>query len=274
MKPLKLSFALIVLGPALFLNSASHAENEKTSHNPSPSNSILSHDNKPKTEQEQDQAIADQRCSQNSPISVQIAPSQKTQEEAAEAKKEKERKAASERRTEITTWIVAVATAIQAIALFFTIRVMSRTARQQLRAYLHITKATISLHDRPEAIVDVINSGQTPAYNWYVERGMFFGGPGLPDDDCTPPNTAKPTLGNGALGPSVEGRFLSHAAKAPTKEQLAAIVAGNMHVFIHGTIHYRDTFGATHRTHFNLRTGKLVQLCGDLIICDEGNDAD
>jgi hypothetical protein len=166
MKLLPLSFALILILLGLSINSVSHAEIPKALPDPSLSNPVLSHD-KPQPAHQQNQGNADQRDARNSPMFAEITPTQKTQEEAAEAKKERERKAATEYRTEITTWVVATATLIQAIALIWTIIVMRQTAQRQLRAYLHVTAPDLLVTQNNDCIqitLSVKNTGATPAF--------------------------------------------------------------------------------------------------------------
>jgi hypothetical protein len=142
---------------------------------PSPSSGELSSPEKPNPSNQKKQPKSDQRGTEQSPIIVKIVPSPNAQEEAAQAKREKEEKAATDRRVEITTDIVAGATLIQAIALFWTIRVMNRTGRRQLRAYVFPHEAGLidgmmlnpperAHTNEPGVILTIRNSGKTPAY--------------------------------------------------------------------------------------------------------------
>lgn len=105
------------------------------SQRPSPGKGILGSNNESQTSANKQYPKNDQRGTEQSPLVIKVAPSPNTQEEADQAKKDKDEKAAANRRSEIIAIAIAFATFIQAIALIVTIVVMVKTTRRQLRAY-------------------------------------------------------------------------------------------------------------------------------------------
>lgn len=138
------------------------------SQGPPPSAGILSSNEKPQTPEKKEYSENDQRGTEQSPFVIKVAPSPNAKEEAAEAKKDKKEQTAANRRIEITTYAIAGGTILQAIALIITIRVMIRTTRRQLRAYINLKSASIYnviTNAEPKIHMMFDNFGQTPAYD-------------------------------------------------------------------------------------------------------------
>jgi hypothetical protein len=93
----------------------------------------------PHTESAQQPSAIDQRGTEQSPLTVKVLPTPKTDEEAAQARDERDQKSSTDRWMIFLTAAVATATFLQVFALWVTIR----TARRQLRAYVFIDTGTI-----------------------------------------------------------------------------------------------------------------------------------
>lgn len=241
-----------------------------------------------------------QRGTEQSPFVVKVAPSPNAQEEAAEAKKEKYEKVAANRRSEIITIAIAVATFLQAFALIITIIIMIRTTRRQLRAYNFVDKLFIGnvAHpvlplgvksdktaaaitrplEGPLAYLEFKNSGQTPAYD-VISWGdicirEFPLTSALPTKKPEGPWIAKASIPPGGgtnkhIGiekPLIDNDIDKLRAFPPT----AAI-------YVYGSILYKDTFGKIRTTNYRFFHNSLSGILGQhtgMSICDEGNEAD
>jgi hypothetical protein len=216
------------------------------SNNPTPSSGELRSPEKPQPTNEKEQPKSDQRGTEQSPIIIKMAPSPNAQDEAAQAKREKEEKAATDRRIEITTYIVAGATAVQAIGLILTIIAMNRTARRQLRAYLS-AQPNYVFNFNPSVLAEIkftiVNHGQTPAYKVQCSGVVDI----LPYP--LPFNHPFPKLPE----PRSKSRFVIHprgnmdhhaiAARLFTANEISQIVAGTQfRLYILGEVNYIDVF--------------------------------
>jgi hypothetical protein len=64
-------------------------------------------------------------------------------------------------------WLVGIFTGMLWLATVGLVRGAEDTAKRQLRPYVYVDKAAVVLEgDRLNAVIDVKNSGQTPAYNF------------------------------------------------------------------------------------------------------------
>ena len=262
-----------------------------------------------KATQKGERTNADQRGTDDTPLVVKVAPGPNAEQEAAEAKKEKEAKTAAERRIEITTWIVAFATLLQAIGLGVTIWVMVRTARRQLRAYVFVDG--IGLYDasqmpaltgtsegsegatppagsglgedvpagRPRGMPGVSwgikNSGQTPAYD-VVHWGAFdVLETRLEHAVVVPP--LDPTLFKTYLAPGAIMTKAQWYNRALTEQEIADIRSGARAVYVFGRIEYKDAFKqkrfTTYRLKYTASAYPPVAPTG-FNYCQDGNDAD
>jgi len=266
------------------------------SQRPIPSAEILSSHKKSHTDNNKNNPQNDQRGTEQSPLVVKVAPSPNTKEEAAQAEKEKDERMAMERRSEITTRIIAGATIIQAIALIITIIVMIITTRRQLRAYVFLD--TIDLGnvfgsppppvkgqtatpvgpwifkpDRgPMTVIMIKNSGQTPAYN--VVHTAYIGIYEYPNPVFpTPPESSFRTV----LTIPPDGRTskvvgMDHPL---TPEEIDNLIKGTQAIYIYGTITYK-TFGRWYSTNFRYMQNGFTATIGQTTImtgCEEGNEA-
>jgi hypothetical protein len=148
--------------------------------------------------------------------------------------------------------IATVVALLQLVALLLTYRVMRRSARQQLRAYVSGVPDFISSFDEthtPRASFTMRNLGQTPAHN-VVSRGEIAALPyPLPIGFKLPP-VSGPVSSVTDLFPNVP--LIGNRTKATpfTIAELTGIRNGSMRVYIFGEIRYRDVFGRRRRTTF------------------------
>lgn len=267
---------------------------------PTPSKGILGSNNKTQAADKQQNAKADQRGSEKWPLFIKIAPSPNAQEEAAQAKKDKEEKTAANRRSEIITWIIAIFTSVQAIALILTVIIMIRTTRRQLRAYMFVDKVFISNvanplprkllggksdEETPAAIsrplegplayLEFKNSGQTPAYDVVVWGDIvsreFPLTSLLPHQDPIAQWVAKASVPPGGGTNKTSGIQQPLSAEEIDKLRTIPPTAA---IYIYGTITYKDTFGKKRFTHYRFFHNSLSGILGrhtGMSICDEGN---
>ena len=95
------------------------------SQEPAPSTEILGNNKKPQNSENKKHSENDQRGTEQTPLIVKMAPSPNAQEEDPKAKQDKENQAAANRRSEIITIAIAIATFLQAFALIYTIIIMA-----------------------------------------------------------------------------------------------------------------------------------------------------
>lgn len=268
------------------------------SQGPIPSNRVLSGNNKTQTYENKKYSKNNQRGTEQFPLIFKVIPSQNTQEEATQAKKEKEEQAATNRRVEITTYIVASATGIQAIVLIWTVIVMLRTTRRQLRAYVFVDTIDIGnitdplppddkQIDRnkvgawifrpnigPITFLTIKNSGKTPAYD-VINLGNicikeFPLTSTLPPIDFGTVITKSAVPANGIIT-----KYLQ-LSEPLTEQEVTNLRAGIAAIYVYGKIYYK-TFGKKKVANFRFMhfagTG-IIGLNSQMTICEEGNDAD
>jgi hypothetical protein len=146
------------------------------------------------------------------------------------------------------------------------------TARRQLRAYVSIDLAGIrdlSAGLTPIANLRVKNFGKTPAYDLAAIGGIAIGKSfGQLPAPTGPTGISRSTLSIGA----VSDQF--HRAPRPlSPEEIAALAAGTLTLWVYGELQYRDTFNIQHITKYRFQTGGTAGVCGDnLAVCQEGNE--
>ncbi len=242
----------------------------------------------------------DQLGTEQSPLVIKVAPSPNAQEEVAQAKRKKKEQATTNRRAEITTYIIAGATGIQAIALIWTVFVMVRTTPRQLRAYIFVDKAVIAnvanplpqgllggkFEETPASItrplegpiayLEFKNSGQTPAYEVTIWGNMcvreFPLTYELPDKKPDKLFTAKASV------PPSGGTNKSLGTEHPLPEEINKLrtIPPTTAIYIYGTIFYKDTFGKKRFTNYRYFHNDLSGILGrhtGVSICNEGNEA-
>lgn len=279
-------FMLIAVSVALFCAYSITAQSQR----PTPSSGILSSNKKPQTTEEKQNSKNGQRGTEQTPLVVKMAPSPNAQEEAAEAKKEKKDQAAANRRVEITTWVIAILTSIQAIALIWTVIVMIRTTQRQLRAYVFVK--TIEIHNvanfidkgkviesnarlsrpynGPMAFLTIMNYGKTPADKMTCWANIYIREYPLNSD-----LPMSQPIGEIYLQPGGQFHKNLMIIEPLTLEETNQLREGTSAIYVHGKITYTDIFDKSHHTTFrhyhNGLTGTIGIATG-MVYCNEGND--
>jgi hypothetical protein len=196
---------------------------------------------------EQQHSADDKRGTEQSPLFVKIQPAEKGSEEATQAEQEKQNQASDRRRSDFIAGFIALAAVIQAGALIATIRVMTRTARRQLRAYVNITGAefrTVPGGYPPNVILSMKNFGATPARSITFRRFILLALPGTETfDRLSEPITMRD------LAPTQDGVQLIVLSEI----NHAVLGSSEYILFIYGIIDYKDVFGGSRYTEFRFR---------------------
>jgi hypothetical protein len=238
---------------------------------PSPGAGVPSGTPQTESSDQQKKSADEQRGTEQLPLIVKLQSTEKSDQEAAQAEREKQNQAAAKRWTEIVAWIVAVATAGQAVALIVTIAVMIRTARRQLRAYVFIDSTLINgmnAGQTPQVELVIKNFGQTPAYK--VTHWIGVGIDSYPHPVET--NTGV-HLGPISLGPNGVIIIKQAAGVALTEAQITDILAGTVAIYAVGEIRYVDAFRKKRLTKFRLFSGATIGRPGEMATHQSGNDA-
>jgi hypothetical protein len=151
--------------------------------------------------------------------------------------------------------------------------VISRTARRQLRAYVHAYrgKRIDSHHRNLKFEIYIKNFGQTPGYKGLMEMNM--GVDMYPPQNRLPPKTISQRPDIFEFPPNGEFVSLPEKAIELSEGEEAWIKAGQGAVYISGIIKYRDTFRKKRTTAFRLMYTNDSFFNGDLLICNYGNKA-
>jgi len=186
---------------------------------------------------------------------------------------------AAEQQNQINTWaliaLVATlfATGIAAVAAWVTVRTMQETAKRELRAYINLDNATVTVKDGEFMFRATLkNYGQTPAHSVVSIRAVRpFELPvtGAPDltaiDDETPAGT---------IGPGTD-IILEDWMPRLSEADRTSLSMRKYGLFYFGRIRYVDAFGNFHQTDFcQFMTGNVVEGMDQLLAHSAGNDAD
>jgi hypothetical protein len=150
----------------------------------------------------------------------------------------------------------------------------SRSARQQLRAYLLVESAArLGEHtDHPEFLVVVRNFGQTPAYGvrtWIsvtpAERGGYAPLPG--------PEQGLVEASDAALGPGGTFELAKRYEVDWDPEKFEEFLSGRTTMYVYGEVSYRDAFRRRRYTRFRAMYGAEHFRTGGLSIAARGNES-
>jgi hypothetical protein len=199
-----------------------------------------------------------QRGTEQSPLIVKIAPGPNADEQAAQVQRDRDTKAAADRRSEYITVSIAIISAIQAIALIVTVFAMMGIGRRQLRAYISIEQAARTGPDQPAPQFQLVfkNWGQTPTYGgryWAEVRVCECASAA----DITP--SGKKFDGRFALLPANSfalGQINRDNAVAISGDQIAAFNDGKIAFYIFGQLDFLDAFRKRRWLNFKFRYGK------------------
>jgi hypothetical protein len=152
-----------------------------------------------------------------------------------------------------------------------TVTRMKLTAVRQLRAYVSVKTARVDdleVGKQPVATIVVKNYGQTPAYGFASAGQMDFvaSGASLP--------ILREPVPTGHLGPTADYILTAKPPSVLSAELIEQLRTGAAVAFVHGIIHYIDTYGVTHFTRFRMKIGGGVPPEEGIHSCNEGNDTD
>lgn len=129
-----------------------------------------------------------------------------------------------------------------------------RNTKRELRAYIVITKFSFITvkKDIIAWMVEVINTGKTPAYKMTGASNYKPGGTGVYDKEMKEIKTSDNPVyfrmqGNGINDTLMFGGYGNLNI---TDEKIAKIKRGDMTLYIYGYITYFDVFGGKHKTRF------------------------
>lgn len=266
------------------------------SQRPSPSVRILSNQEKPESDKHKNDSPQNQRGTDQWPLFIKMVPSPNAKDEAAQAKKDKEEQMAANRRAEITTYFIAGATTIQAIALIITIIVMIWVAIRQLRAYVFVD--TIDMfniippppkieippgawvyqpNSGPLAFIVIKNSGNTPAHgvlNWgeiYFKEFPLTSD--LPYGDRNAPGLIKTKFD---MPPGGKTSKAIRIAQPLSDNEVAQLRSGTHAIYVYGDIIYKDVFYRKRSTSFRFFINGIIgftHLSNTMSGYGEGNEA-
>jgi hypothetical protein len=268
------------------------------SQGPIPRTGVLGSNEKPQTSEDKQHSKNDQHGTEQSPLVVKVIPSPNAQEEAAKAKKDKDDKTALNRRSEIITIAIAFATFLQAFALIYTIFIMVRTTRRQLRAYVFIDTIDILnvFGNRPPPIpgqappavgpwiyrtdigpavmMAIKNSGQTPAYDVIHYGNICIRE--YPLASNLPPINIIASATRLAMSPGGITRKFVNMPRPLTVEEIGQLNAGTHAIYAYGNIIYKDTFKKKRFSNIRYFHNGTIAILGQttaMIGCEEGNEA-
>jgi hypothetical protein len=213
---------------------------------------------------------ADSRGTTQAPLAVTIIPAPPSAAETA--------KAASEQQDRAIThlWMIGLTGAVVGLTLLqlFALMIMVRTTRQQLRAYLFVSRAEIVDLEMgtPIVQVDIKNTGQTPAYN--VTHIWRCGSYAYPLTEKLPlPRQGEP-IAWAHLGPGAVMQVHRTAEPRLTNGVSAELTNRPLAFYVYGEIVYRDAFHKRRFTRYVFFHEGLPRMGpGHLIAHIRGNEA-
>lgn len=161
-------------------------------------------------------------------------------------------------------------------------RVMSDTAKKELRAYLCVSSVRVKFYSPvlPEALVHVKNCGKTPAYKVGYEIHLWIGPYPLPPGTALPPLSEIVKNATAAIGAD-GGMTITHPKNSTVAIPQLPLGTPASAIYIYGVITYEDAFGEKRYTRFRCVWGspsarKIIENGeerGVPIIEIEGNEA-
>jgi hypothetical protein len=133
------------------------------------------------------------------------------------------------------------------------------TAERQLRAYVWLKAVQLNdflLGHIPVVILEVRNSGQTPAYDLEIGAGCFAMPYPLPPNTLFPPmnpgiNPTKMVLHPGSEPPfNAPARFSYTPGNTLTEKQAKALATDKVRIYVFALVQYLDAFGKKRETRF------------------------
>ena len=130
-------------------------------------------------------------------------------------------------------------------------KVTRESAERQLRAYIHVSRVEMHQYEvgkHPVFGVEIMNAGQTPAYEVTINADAAIWQPGHDLFEVRPSEVAAFTLGPGL--PSGKIERVAHPVSA---EEYQAVVQKQVEFHFFGIVRYLDGFGARRETLFAYR---------------------
>jgi hypothetical protein len=150
-----------------------------------------------------------------------------------------------------------------------------KNAERQLRAYVSIRSTkTMKLEatERPKILLELYNSGKTPAHHVVMRFELAFGDQTAMDFSPDRLSSLPPV----DMAPDVGMPMIEEMPRILSAEMIGAIRRDkNVSIFAHGDIRYRDAFNFDRKTTFRLKVNPEhigPGQCGHgLALCDQGN---
>lgn len=152
--------------------------------------------------------------------------------------------------------------------------------RQDQRAWISLKtlrlRDPLSVGSVPTVVIEVTNTGRTPAIDARVYGSVFSRSAPLPPEpppDCLRAGECKQS--SAVLGPGAALFFPVDASAAIEKQsQIDAIETGTWRLYAVGGIVYSDIFGRLHRTEICMSADGAELRAGSFAACGEGNRTD
>ena len=239
----------------------------------------------PQSEAENKPTTQDKRGTQESPLIIQGDITTKASEKPESDRKQEEEKIEIERSlAKYAGWTAAITlllVLVTGILACFTYKLWvsthrlvegaENTAQRQLRAYVSVALAEIidlKAGFTPVAHLRVKNSGQTPAYDLTAIGGIAMG----ESFDKLPSPTGPSAMSRSTLHASAITDQFHRTPRPLTPDEMAALVAGTITLWVYGEFRYRDTFTIQRFTKYRFQVGGTAGVHGNnMTICEEGN---
>lgn len=185
---------------------------------------------------------------------------------------------------------------LQFLALLFTIGIMVRNGRRQLRAYVMAEIGNIVNVANPDKSkgpifktgaelahpewgpivrIQIKNTGQTPAYAVVHWAELYYRE--FPLKSFLPPMPLEEGLNRSPMGPGIPITKTLFFGPPLTEEQIKGLKNGTAAIYCQGIIWYRDAFLKRHFTRYRLMHGSMggrIGVNAEFTFCEDGNDTD
>jgi hypothetical protein len=149
------------------------------------------------------------------------------------------------------------------------------TAKRQLRAYMCLGKSELSdARENPKATVEIVNAGQTPAYEVQGRIRIRVGNVPLGIVALVGNPLSPPLESKGLSGPNRKTVFSGRMNNPVTEEQWEGIASEGMALYVVGYLEYRDVFHRKYHLGIKLAAGGPYNDIGDgrWTVCEDGNE--
>jgi hypothetical protein len=224
----------------------------------------------------------DQRGTDQSPLVVNItAVPSPTEEERREKADERRDKAESDSWLLRLTGALVAATVALVVATAFLwnatkklVKGTEDTAKRQLRAYISVSRASISRFDDANGVeVEMVfkNFGVTPAYGLSAELQISYG-PFPAKFNFDNQFTVYP-ISRSIVGPGMELASRLRCPQELSEKHIANLRDGQSVIYVFGFVHYIDAFGISRVCKVRYGAGGNIRAAeGCLIACQDGNE--